>query len=75
MLREIPSTPEIVQEITRAAEKYGVSVSHIFRRADMPHGTFTNWKSGEYSPTLESLRKIYAVISDLEREHARELAE
>jgi predicted transcriptional regulator len=69
MFREIPKTEEVIEDIERAAEEYGVSVSRIFRIADMPHTTFTGWKNGTYTPSLASLHKVYAALDEVRKQH------
>ncbi len=62
----LPTVETLVADIDKRAERLNLSRSEILRRAGVSQPTFQNWKSGESSPTIETVEKIHEVLRDAE---------
>lgn len=45
----------VYENIEKMCEKKGISISALEKRAGLGNGTIGKWKSGDVSPTIDSL--------------------
>ena len=56
----------IVENLKDRAQRAGVSMATVCKRAGVAQSTFTRWKAGTYEPTMRKLRRMQDVLTEAE---------